>query len=491
MQIRTYANAEKREPLDALIIPFWKNNKHVEPAVQLTEHLSKACHPPIAAGDFLAKEGELVWIWPNEIETRIGLLGLGEKAKSNSETLRRCTSALIKACTARKAAKISIFLPQHITIKAFIEGLYFGSYVFDAFKQSSIKDEPTFRVQEVVLITSDVHSVQEVADRTQKIMDANFFARDLVNGPADQVTPHYLARCAMALAEQFGRIKSEVFAKDWIEKEGMGLLKAVSQGSTCDPYFIKIHYQGNPAANDHTVLIGKGITFDTGGLNLKPQGSIEDQRQDMGGAAVCMAAIRAIAALELTCNVTVLIPACENAIGPNAYKPGDIYKSYSGKTVEISNTDAEGRLILADAISYAVKNLKPSRIIDVATLTGAMVVALGTEIMGFFTNSDSLAEEIWQAGQRTHERTWRFPLYEEYKERLKSDYADMKNTAGREGAAIVAAIFLHEFVEKTPWMHIDIAGVSVYRENLRYWSKNATGMGVRLLVDYFENLAKE
>lgn len=491
MLIRTHANLEKREPLDALIIAFWKNDKTVEPAAQISERLDLATRPPIAAGDFSGKEGEVVWVWANEPEKRIGLLGLGEKAKCTAERLRKSFYCLMRACLDRKAKRFSVVLPHDVAAKAVIEGLYFGSYAFDAFKNDTLKDDPAVCPEEVVLITQDWHAVQAIADHTQKIMEANFFARDLVNGPADQVTPKYLAECALALEKQFGRIQTTIFSKEWIEKEGLGLFQAVARGSQQEPYLIQIRYEGNPISKDHTVLVGKGITFDTGGLNLKPQGAIENQRQDMAGAAVCMAVVRAIAQLELSCNVTVLIPSCENAIGSKAYKPGDVYKSYSKKTVEITNTDAEGRLVLADAISYAVKNLQPSRIIDVATLTGAVVVALGSEVMGIFSNSDALAEELFRAGQQTFERTWRLPLYEEYKEKLKSDIADIKNTNGREGGAIVAAMFLQEFVANIPWVHIDIAGVSVYREKVRYWSKNATGIGVRLLVDYFEHLVKE
>jgi len=218
---------------------------------------------------------------------------------------------------------------------------------------------------------------------------------------------------------------------------------------------------------------------------------MDSMRSDMAGAAVVLGTLQAISSLGLPVNVTGVIPACENAIDSRSYKLGDVYKSRAGITVEVNNTDAEGRLILADALSYAVDKLAPTRIIDIGTLTGAMEISLGAEVMGYFSNSDILAEELWHSGQRTFERAWRLPLYEEYKEYLKSDVGDIKNTASRKkGGAILCAAFLQHFVKDVPWSHIDIAGVAFYNEPLRYWPKNATGIGVRFFVDYFEHLAK-
>jgi leucyl aminopeptidase len=502
MRIRISANAEKRDALDALIIPFWKtdegptsgfpNSWHPRPACELSDRLLELARGPMQARDFTGKEGEIVWVWAHELERRIGLLGLGAQSGVSAERLRRSYFKAMRAALSRKAKTYNIILPVietlpfEISCKALLEGIHFASYAFDKLKHDVLVDEPTVRPEEVVLITSEMHAAENAANYVQKVMQAVFFARDLVNSNADDVTPQYLGTCATRMSQEFGRIETKVYSKKWLEEQGMGLVLAVAKGSSCDPAFIHMHYEGDPTSKDHTVLIGKGITFDTGGLNLKPTGSMETMREDMGGAAVCMATLQAIASLGLNCNVSVVIAATENAIGSRAFKPGDVYKSYAGKTVEITNTDAEGRLILADAISYAVAHLNPTRIIDVATLTGAMDIAVGSEVIGYFSNSDSLAAELEQAGHRTYERIWRFPLYEEYREQLKSDVADIKNRSRRQGGAVLAAIFLKEFVKDIPWAHFDIAGNNFFKEPARYWQRNATGMGVRLLVDYFE-----
>lgn len=266
----------------------------------------------------------------------------------------------------------------------------------------------------------------------------------------------------------------------------MGLLLAVNRGSDSDPAFIIIEYKGNPKSKEKTVLVGKGITYDTGGLNIKVS-NMETMKGDMGGAAAVMGTIVAAASLDLKVNVTAVIPTTENSISSRSYKPGDIYKSYSGKTVEIGNTDAEGRLILADALAYAVDHLKPTRLIDLATLTGAMIIALGTETIGLFSNNDALADGLIRSGSDTYERVWRLPLHEEYRDQLKSDFADIRNIGGRAAGSITAAIFLQEFVGKTPWAHLDIAGTAYLEDGAkRYHPKYGTGSGVRLLIDFLE-----
>jgi leucyl aminopeptidase len=283
-------------------------------------------------------------------------------------------------------------------------------------------------------------------------------------------------------------VKATVFDKKRIQKEKMGLLLAVNQGSSIDPAFIILEYKGNPKSKDHTVVVGKGVTYDTGGLNLKPTGSMETMKCDMSGAACALGTIHAAASLGLKVNLTAVIPSTDNSIDSKSYKPGDVYSSYLGKTVEIGNTDAEGRLILADALAYASKNLKPTRMINFATLTGACVIALGEETSGLMSNNDPLAESISRAGNETFERAWRLPLFEEYKSQLDSDIADISNTGGREAGTITAALFLQEFVGNTPWAHLDIAGTAYLKKSRRYHPKNGTGVGVRLMIQLLENL---
>ena len=279
--------------------------------------------------------------------------------------------------------------------------------------------------------------------------------------------------------------------KKQLEKEGFGLLLAVNRGSSCDPALIILQYRGQPHSNNNTVIVGKGITYDTGGLNLKVGVGMETMKCDMGGAAAVLGTMLAAATLGLKTNLTGVIATTENSIGPDSYKPGDVYTSYLGKTVEIGNTDAEGRLVLADALAYANAKLAPTRMINLATLTGSIVIALGEEATGLMSNSDELSLALSEAGETTYERVWRMPLYDEYQERLKSDFADLINVAGRPASANLAGMFLKEFVGKTPWAHLDIAGTAYLTKARHYLPKNATGVGVRLLIEFLEQGIKK
>lgn len=492
MHIRTLAHVDNREQADALAIGFFKDDFQREELGRLQD----IALAPWRAGDFTGKEGQVVALYHDlPQEKRILLVGLGAKEGCTLERLRRSYGALAKACLKYKCKTLNLIVPQNAqiphdaAIKAVVEGLLLASYTFDKLK--SVSDEPPIPLDEITLIGPELHLIESVAGRTKRVIEAVWRARDLINSNADETTPDSIANFAKEIAQEFPRVKVDVHDKAWIEKEGMGLLLAVSRGAVPEPKFIVASYKGASLSSDHTVLIGKGITYDTGGLKLKPLESMITMRADMSGAAVALATIEAISALNLPINVTAVIPACENAIDARSYKLGDVYKSRAGLTVEITNTDAEGRLILADAISYAVDRLNPTRIIDVATLTGGIVVALGNELMGLFSNSDSLAEELYKASHRTHELLWRMPLYQEYKDQLKSDIADLKNAATPSGGSIISALFMERFIKDVPWAHFDIAGVAFAKEARHYWPKNATGIGVRLLVDYFENMDKK
>lgn len=506
MQIFAVSSFEKRAHSECLIIPFWKK-KGVPQSIPKTElesacsaecdlsHLQSQILLPIRAKDFTGKEGETVVLYGSEPEeARILLLGLGEKECVTAEKLRRAYSAATKAIRARKIASVTLLFPEidllsiERTAKAIGEGIFLTNYSFDSLKCDTLKDEPRVLVEKLQCISSETKKVLKTLEEEEKIVKGVYLARDLVNANADDVTPQYLVEVAKDLSKEYPTVTATIHNKEWIEEQGMGLFLAVSRGSVRAPEFIVLKYEGNPTSSDHTVIVGKGITYDTGGLFIKPKGSMEIQRSDMAGAAIALSTIKAIAELSLPVNVTAVIATCENAVGPLSYKPGDVYKGYSGKTVEITDTDAEGRLILADALNYVVKTLNPSRVIDFATLTGAMVVALGTEVAGLMSNSDLLAEALTHSCERTHERVWRFPLYEEYRDYLKSDIADMKNSGGREGGAIIAGVFLQEFVGSTPWAHFDIAGVAYQKEAKRYHPKMATGFGVRLMVDFLQGL---
>lgn len=504
MQIFAVSNFEKRAHAECLIIPFWKkkgtNHPLPETACSAEYDLSRLQPQillPIRAKDFSGKDGETLFLYGSEPEeARVLLLGLGEKEGVTVEKLRRAYSAATKALHARKIASVTLLFPEidllsiDLTAKAVGEGIFLTNYFFDALKHDTLKDEPRVYVEKLQCITPESKKVLKVLLDEEKIIKSVYLARDLVNANADDVTPQYLVEVAKELSKEYPTVAATIHSKEWIEEQEMGLFLAVSRGSARAPEFIVLKYEGNPTSSDHTVIVGKGITFDTGGLLIKPRGGMEIQRSDMAGAAIALSTIKAVAELGLPVNVTAVIASCENAVGPLSYKPGDVYKGYSGKTIEITDTDAEGRLILADALNYSVHALKPSRVIDFATLTGAMVVALGSEVAGLMSNSDLLAEALLHSSEKTHERVWRFPLYEEYRDYLKSDIADMKNSGGREGGAIIAGMFLQEFVGNTPWAHFDIAGVAFLKEAKRYNPKLATGFGVRLMVDFLQGLAK-
>lgn len=491
MKFTAIANLDKRASSDLLIIPLAESEKAIVwPSA--AEKLKKLCDEPIKAGDFKAKEGEIALQYvSNQHEPRFLLLGLGEAQEITTEKLRRSYAQAMKTAWRYKVKSLNVLLPdlpalsEEIVCRGICEGLLLANYTFDCLK-SECKDlnRPVEKIQ---LITPFKNALKW-ANKALTICQGVYLARDLVNGNADDITPDHLAKLAKGLQNGKSRIETTVFNKKRLEKEGMGLLLAVSRGAAHDPVLIIAEYKGNPKSKDHVVLVGKGVTYDTGGLNLKPTGSMETMKCDMGGAAAVLAALKVASELGLKKNITAVVPATENAIGPKSYKPGDVYKSYLGKTVEITNTDAEGRLILADAISYAVKNLKPTVLIDIATLTGAIEIALGNEVIGFFANQHTLADMMMRAGSETYERVWRMPLYEEYKDPMRSEVADIKNQGGRSGGAITAAIFLQEFVGKITWAHLDIAATACVNEAKRYHPRFGTGVGVRLLIELLEHL---
>lgn len=493
MDFVSVANLASRKHADLLVLPFWKGKKEAVPAAEFGS-IHSSIDALLATQDFTGKEGEVVILYTdNAKEKRIALVGLGDQEKISIEKLRRSAANLAKACRPRKIKEINLLLPkisflgQQGTVRGIVEGLLLANYAFDKLKNESIKEQPTVLLSRASLIGVDKQGLA-LAKKSAGIAEGVYIARDLINGNADDVTPQHLSHVAQEFAKKLPNVKTTVFNKKQIEKEKMGLLLAVNRGSHNDPAFIIVEYKGNPKSKDRTVLVGKGVTYDTGGLNIKPTGSMETMKADMSGAAMVLGTIHAAATIGLKVNLTGVIVSTENSVGPASYKPGDVYTAYSGKTVEIGNTDAEGRLILADALAYAVKNLKPSRIIDFATLTGAMDIALGSEAIGLMSNQDALADSMVRAGYETYERVWRLPLFEEYKDQLKSDIADIKNIGGRSAGSITAAYFLHEFVGNTPWAHCDIASTAFLADAKRYHPKHATGIGVRLMIEFLENL---
>ncbi len=495
MELVHLTQFEKRKKADLLVLPFWKGASRPEEATtyKLQIPLLTAV---LKMGDFQGKEGEVLFLYAEgQAESRIALLGLGPKDKMTLESLRKSYGALSKACLAKKFKTLNVAVPlsDRLTdqerMVGVAEGLLLPNYVYDRLKSPNPEDaDEAILLQKVTFISDDKNALEH-AEEVAAICDGVDYARDLINGNADEVTPQYLAQCAHGLAKEHKQIKTTVFDKKRIEKEEMGLLLAVNRGSALEPAFIIMEYKGNPKSSDHTVIIGKGITYDTGGLNIKPTGGMETMKCDMSGAAACFGTLLAVCNLGLKVNLTAVIPATENSVDANSFKPGDVYRSYLGKTVEMMNSDAEGRLVLADALAYACQKLKPTRIIDLATLTGAIEISLGSEASGIMSTDDGLANALMEAGEQTFERLWRMPLYDEYKERLKSDIADFKSWNGRSASSCVAATFLKFFVEDTiPWAHLDIAGTAYVTEPKKYMPKYASGVGVRLLVEFLKRL---
>lgn len=489
MQFTTTPTLKSRKPSDLLILPFGLIKGKVKPLADIDTSLVDF-ETPIAMKDFKGKEGEFLLLYSsNKQEKRILLLGLGEVAALTLENLRCVYAVAVKVSHAKKAENISLALPNQLSFapeeltRGIVEGLLLANYSFTKLKHATNKDNPSVLIKQINLIGGNKAGLA-IAKKCLLLCQAVYAARDLVNGNADDITPHYLGVYAKELAVKYPSLKTKVLGPKAIEKEKMGLLLAVSRGSFVEPTLITLEYRGDPNSKEVTALVGKGVTYDTGGLNLKPTGSMETMRCDMGGAAAVLGAMQAVAALGLKMNVVGVIPSTENSISSNSFKPGDVYLSHAGKSVEITNTDAEGRLILADAISYAIKHFSPTKLIDLATLTGAIGIALGPEATGLMSNDGALTEAFVQAGEDTFERVWQLPLLREYRDALKSDVADIKNWGGRYAGAIVAAIFIQEFVGKLPWVHLDIASTAYYDEPRRYHPKLGTGIGVRLLVSY-------
>lgn len=487
-----------RKKADVLVLPFWKDKQEAQIAVSIDEELSRLLIPLLKTGDFKGKEGEILYLYmEGQPEKRLALLGLGNKDKASVENLRRAYGSFSKSCLSKRLKSINLTIPKNENLKesdllkGVMEGLLLPNYTYNRHKHLDVDEQEESLLQHVTWIGPHQH-VLEMANKVLAICEGVYYTYNLVNGNADEITPQYLSECAKELAKKHHSIKTTVFDKKRIEKEKMGLLLAVNRGSSLDPAFIIMEYKGNPHSNDHTVLVGKGVTYDTGGLNLKPTGGMESMKCDMAGAAACFGTMLAINLLGIKVNLTVVVPTTENSIDANSFKPGDVYTSYSGKTVEMTNSDAEGRLILADALAYAVKKLNPTRIIDLATLTGAIEVALGSEASGLMSTDNELAQALLQSGEATFERLWRMPLFDEYKDRLKSDIADIKSWNGRSAGANVAATFLRQFVkESLPWAHIDIAGTAYVTDAKKYLPKYATGCGVRLMVDFLEKLGSQ
>ncbi len=426
---------------------------------------------------------------------RVLLTGLGKRDEFDLERWRGASSKAgqfvrdsgIKqfACPIEKFAGIS----ESQLAESFVTGLLLGTYEFNQFK--TLEREKIREIAEAVILgegSEKVASLREGVRVGKIISDAVCMARDLVNGPSNTVTPTVLAEMAETTAKERG-MKARVLDVSEAMEMGMGAFAAVAKGSQEPGKFIVLEYNGDQGL-DTIALVGKGITFDSGGISIKPSEKMERMKDDMSGAAAVLATLRAASELRIPLHLVGIVPATENLPSGKAYKPGDILKTLSGQTVEVISTDAEGRLILSDGLTYSLR-YQPKAIIDLATLTGACVVALGDYVSGLLGNDESLLTRVEQASARTGEKVWRLPLWEEYFEYLKSDVADFRNVGTRSAGAIIGGIFLSKFVGKTPWVHLDIAGPASIEKDRPYTPAGGTGAGVRLLIQLLRDWRKE
>jgi leucyl aminopeptidase len=410
-------------------------------------------------------------------------VGLGKREDADAERIRLAAAVAAKEAAKLDAASVAWSLPESDddaeTAAALVTGTILAAYRFDRFQNTDDDDPPPTRVESLTLLAPA--KVAEAVEAARVCAEAQNRARDLQSLPSNVATPSYLADRATEIAATSEALSVEVLGRDEIAAKEMGGLVAVSQGTAEEPKLIVLRYAGG-GSGATLGLVGKGVTFDTGGISLKPSASMHEMKMDMSGAAAVLEAVGAIAELGLPLNLIAVVPSTENMPSGTAIKPGDVITQYNGKTVEVNNTDAEGRLILADALAYAVE-LGAERIVDLATLTGAVLMALGSTYAAVISNDDDLAAEVEQAGETTGELVWRLPLHPEYKQLTKGTVADLTNAAAkRKAGTIYAGSFLEEFVGDTPWAHVDIAGTA-WDVGRPYTGNDASGFGVRLLVE--------
>ena len=439
----------------------------------------------VSGGDFGAKAGETALLYgQGGPAPRLLLVGLGERELLDLEKLRRAAATVARRARALKLHSAALSLPTlpDTTIREIArtaaEGARLGLYRFDRHKSAA--DDQDLETFWLVADEGALDEATEGAELGVKVAEGIVLARDLANEPSNVATPEYLAERASTIADEYG-MELEVLDRAAIEEEGLTGLATVGRSASNEPRFIVLEHRGG-GDSAPVVLVGKAVTFDSGGISIKPSAGMEDMKFDMSGGAAVLGAMEAAGALNLPLNLVALVPATENLPGGGAFKPGDVLQMHSGKTVEIVTTDAEGRLILADALSYA-KRYEPSAVVDCATLTGACAVALGDHTSGLMGNDEDLIAELQTAGETTGERAWPLPLFGEYTEQIRGDTADIKNSGGRRGGALTAGAFLKEFVDY-PWAHLDVAGTAYGKKGNAYTTKGATGVPARLLVEF-------
>ena len=503
MEIRTTAGGIQTTDDEMIVVNLFEEIETPGGATgAVDKELGGAIGEAIAAGDCRGKKGETTVFYPRGAipARRVLVVGLGPQAGFSLEAVR---SAAASAAQRARDLGVSSFssivhgggaggFPVQAAAQAVVEGTILGLY-----RYQELKNKPPDRPdpEQFTLVQFDPAKIPEVesgAQLGQVVAEAACLARDLVNRPANYATPSDLAELALEIAGEFDHMRCQVLNEEDASELKMGSFLGVAQGSDEAAAFIVMEYHPSREDLDTIVLAGKGITFDTGGISLKPVQGMERMRGDMAGAAAVLATMAVVGQLDLPLHVVGLVPATENMPGARAYKPGDVLTAMNGKTIEIISTDAEGRLVLADALAYAAR-FEPKAVVDLATLTGACVVALGAGIAaGMFSTDDELAARLQTASQTSGERLWRMPLYDDYLAKIESLTADLANSGGRMGGVGASAIFLKQFAEGYPWAHLDIAGMSFEEaggspKRPAYLGKGGTGFGVRLLVQFLRD----
>jgi leucyl aminopeptidase len=493
MQIKVETSPAEQVPADALAIVGFETEEKPD-AVAVAS--PKADDPTVvqksewlaelrSSGEFTGKlyEFAIQHRPPGLSAKRLVAIGGGKRASFSGVEARRIAGTLVRALKSKNIRSIALLLENadegHIA--AAVEGAILGGWEPDKYKTDPKRRERQIDSFTVAAPGRDSTSLTAAAERGRIIAEAQNFARDLINEPANRLKPATLAEAARQVASESG-LESEILDQEAMKKLGMGALLGVAQGSSNPPFLIVLKYRPSlMGGGDHLALVGKGVTFDTGGISIKPSEHMEKMKYDMAGAAAVIGAMHALAQLKPPIPVTAYVPTVENMLSGDAQRPGDIVTTLSGKTVEVLNTDAEGRLILADAITYANRN-GATQMVDAATLTGAIGIALGHHNMGVFTNNPALLERFMSASKTAGEKAWQLPMDEEYKDYLKSDYADLPNIGGRYGGSITAAWFLREFADPTPWVHLDIASTAWLDDGKQWLSKGPSGVALRSFV---------
>ncbi len=485
-------------PADTLIVNLFDDVQIPGGATgALDQALDGAIRDLITAGDLSGKAGETAVLYPRGAVAaqRVLVVGLGKREGFDLEGVRQAAAAGIKRARDLKAKNVATIvhgagiagLPGSAAAQATVEGTLLALYAFDAARQNP---ETPHAIDSLTIVEVDAAKVGEIEQGLATAVALNAgvtLARDLVNMPPNVATPQKLADAATQIAETH-HMNLTVGGRKWAARHNMGAFLAVAQGAGFPPKFIVLEHNADREDLPTIVLVGKGITFDTGGISIKPSEHMEAMKSDMGGAAAVLGAMKTVGMLDLPLRVIGITPCTENMPDAHAYRPADVITASNGKTIEIISTDAEGRLVLADALVYA-QRYQPTAVIDLATLTGACVVALGAGMgAGLFSNDDGLRDRLLAASQSTHERLWPLPLWDDYQQAIKSNVADMKNTGGRMGGVGTSAIFLKHFTDYA-WAHLDIAGMALADREKGYIPAGGVGFGVRLLVEFLQNWA--